>query len=218
VPVSNYRCLEVSLFKNHQDFKDEDSEKQQEERGKCSWPYRPSIISTITRLHALNGCSSLFCISWCDMWVWVDVAQPYCHEFLFKSFILRDVSWLVVFCENVSYFELWSSILQDVCWPVVFHHAGWWLCELWELVIVECRGLSKVWYGGEGCGLDGLWLILLKSAKNQFLVVDPQENIWHHVSDMVEWRGTANVSSVTHDAKGAIAMGNLSNVMILWIP
>jgi hypothetical protein len=83
------------------------------------------------------------------------------------------------------------------------------------LVIVECRGLSKVWYGGEGCGLDGLWLILLKSAKNQFLVVDPQENIWHHVSDMVEWRGTTNVSSVTHDAKGAIAMGNLSNVMIL---
>jgi hypothetical protein len=41
-----------------------------------------------------------------------------------------------------------------------------------ELVIVGCHGLSKVWYGGEGCGLHGLLLVLLESAKYQFLGVE----------------------------------------------
>jgi hypothetical protein len=80
------------------------------------------------------------------------------------------------------------------------------------LVIVECRGLSKVWYGGEGCGLDGLWLILLKSAKNQFLVVDPQENIWHHVSDMVEWRGTVKSRQLRMMQKGPLRWETLATL------
>jgi hypothetical protein len=29
-----------------------------------------------------------------------------------------------------------------------------------------------VWNGGEGCGLHSLWLVLLESAKDQFLGVD----------------------------------------------
>jgi hypothetical protein len=33
--------------------------------------------------------------------------------------------------------------------------------------------LSKVWNGHEGCDLHGLWLVLLESAKDRFLGVDP---------------------------------------------
>jgi hypothetical protein len=40
------------------------------------------------------------------------------------------------------------------------------------LVIVRCCGLSKIWYGGEGCDLHGLWLVLLESVKDLFLGVD----------------------------------------------
>jgi hypothetical protein len=32
--------------------------------------------------------------------------------------------------------------------------------------------LSKVWNGGEGCDLHGLWLFMLESAKDQVLEVD----------------------------------------------
>jgi hypothetical protein len=38
---------------------------------------------------------------------------------------------------------------------------------------VRCCGLSKVWNGGEGCDPHGLWLDLLKLAKDRFLEVDP---------------------------------------------
>jgi hypothetical protein len=32
--------------------------------------------------------------------------------------------------------------------------------------------LSKIWNGGEGCNLHGLWLVMLESAKDRVLVVD----------------------------------------------
>jgi hypothetical protein len=35
-------------------------------------------------------------------------------------------------------------------------------------------GLSKVWNGGEGCDLHGLWLVMLESAKDRVLGVDTQ--------------------------------------------
>jgi hypothetical protein len=35
------------------------------------------------------------------------------------------------------------------------------------------------------------------------------------VSDLVEQRGTANMSFIPLDARGAIAMGNLTNAMVL---
>jgi hypothetical protein len=38
---------------------------------------------------------------------------------------------------------------------------------------VRCYGLSKVWNGGEGCDLHGLWLVLLESAKDWLLGVEP---------------------------------------------
>jgi hypothetical protein len=38
--------------------------------------------------------------------------------------------------------------------------------EIW------CCGLSKVWNGGEGCDLHGLWLVMLKSAKDRVIGVD----------------------------------------------
>jgi hypothetical protein len=36
----------------------------------------------------------------------------------------------------------------------------------------RCYGLSKVWNGGEGCDLHGLWLVMLKSAKDRVIGVD----------------------------------------------
>jgi hypothetical protein len=41
--------------------------------------------------------------------------------------------------------------------------------------VVRCCGLSKEWYGGEGCDLHDLWLVLLESAKDRFLGVDTPE-------------------------------------------
>jgi hypothetical protein len=38
---------------------------------------------------------------------------------------------------------------------------------------VRCCGLNNVWKGGNGCDLHGLWLVLLESAKDRFLGVDP---------------------------------------------
>jgi hypothetical protein len=38
---------------------------------------------------------------------------------------------------------------------------------------IRCCGLSKVWNGGEDCDLHGLWLVMLESAKDRFLGVDP---------------------------------------------
>jgi hypothetical protein len=32
--------------------------------------------------------------------------------------------------------------------------------------------LSKVWNGGEGCDLHGLWLVMLESAKDRVIGVD----------------------------------------------
>jgi hypothetical protein len=59
-------------------------------------------------------------------------------------------------------------------------HVG---CEKVNLVVVACN-LRKVWYGGKGCALHGLWMFLLESAKHGFLIVDTQDNICHHVSSM----------------------------------
>jgi hypothetical protein len=35
--------------------------------------------------------------------------------------------------------------------------------------------LSKVWNGGEGCNIHGLWLVMLESAKHRVLVVETLE-------------------------------------------
>jgi hypothetical protein len=42
---------------------------------------------------------------------------------------------------------------------------------------VRCCGLSNVWNGGEGYDLHGLWLVMLKSAKDWFLGVDPPRTV-----------------------------------------
>jgi hypothetical protein len=91
--------------------------------------------------------------------------------------------------------------------------------------------LSKVWYGGEDCDLHGLWLVLLESAKDLFLGVDPvgqpmSPSVWYRiacllirntlgsVSDLVEQRGTTTTSLIPPSVRGAIAMGILSNAMV----
>jgi hypothetical protein len=58
---------------------------------------------------------------------------------------------------------------------VVFHPAR---------CVLTHSGLSKEWYGGEGCDLHGLCLVLLESAKARFLGVDPQNYLCHHMSGM----------------------------------
>jgi hypothetical protein len=102
------------------------------------------------------------------------------------------------------------------------------------LVIVRCHGLSKVWYSGEGCDLYGLWLVLLQSAKDLLLGVDPLGHVppcvWYgttcllirntsgRVFDLVEQRGTTNTSLIPHGVRGDIAMENLSNTIVPRIP
>jgi hypothetical protein len=77
----------------------------------------------------------------------------------------KMLSWLCALL-----YELWCSVLRDMSCPVV----------------VRCCGFSKEWYGGEDCDIHGLWLVLLESAKNQFLWVDLPGQ---HVSLCV-WYGT----------------------------
>jgi hypothetical protein len=51
------------------------------------------------------------------------------------------------------------------------------------VVVLRCRGLSKVRCGGEGLVLHRVWQVL-ESAKDPFLGVDPQDNMCCHVSGM----------------------------------
>jgi hypothetical protein len=60
-------------------------------------------------------------------------------------------------------FGLWFSVRV-----LVFHLLR---CELTVVEVQRC-GLSKVWFGGDGWVHQGMWLVLLESAKDQFLGVD----------------------------------------------
>jgi hypothetical protein len=82
------------------------------------------------------------------------IVYPCSHESLFKSSILHDVE---LACGLLC--ELWSSIL----------------CDVSSHVVVRYCGLSKEWYGGKGCGLHSLWLVLLELAKDRLLGVDTPE-------------------------------------------
>jgi hypothetical protein len=37
---------------------------------------------------------------------------------------------------------------------------------------IRCCVLSKVWNGGAGCDLHGLWLVMIESTKDRALGVD----------------------------------------------
>jgi hypothetical protein len=68
-----------------------------------------------------------------------------------KSFHLYDVEFGLCYST-----EFWSSIR----------------CDVSDYGEVRCYGLSKVWNGGEGYDLHGLWLVLIESAMDRFLGVD----------------------------------------------
>jgi hypothetical protein len=72
---------------------------------------------------------------------------------------------------------------------------------------VRCCGLSKVWNSGEGCNLHGLWLVFLKSAKDQFLGADP---LGQHVPPRV-WYETACL--LIRDAMGSVPCSDERDVV-----
>jgi hypothetical protein len=99
----------------------------------------------------------------------------------------------------------------------------------------RCCDLSKVWNGGEGCDLHDLWLVLLESAKDRFLGVDPQDNMcpprvrygttYLLIMDAVgsfpcsdEWKIVIVTRLGSHGARGAVVpcttLGNLSIAMV----
>jgi hypothetical protein len=63
---------------------------------------------------------------------------------------------------------------------------------------IHCCGLSKVWNGGEGCDLHGLWIVMLESAKNWVLGVDSPRQ---HVSLRVQYGMTC---LIIWDAVGSV--------------
>jgi hypothetical protein len=79
-------------------------------------------------------------------WIWVEMLRP------------------AVLCLVLVYLinDLWMNSME-----VAIHPLG---CGL--VVVLRCRGLSKVRCGGEGSVLHGLWQVL-ESAKDLFLGVDP---------------------------------------------
>jgi hypothetical protein len=80
------------------------------------------------------------------VWIWADMLRP------------TILSLVVVYLID----ETWMIIMD-----VVIHRMR---CGL--TIVLRCRGLSKVRYGGEGLVLHGVWQVL-ESAKDLFLGVDP---------------------------------------------
>jgi hypothetical protein len=131
-------------------------------------------------------------------WVLVQVLHLVrCWDDLWSA-ILRDNELCCVFVQVFHlvrcWDDLWSVILRDneLCIALVFYPAR---CELthslsscgmmvvfWSYIDAEVW--ARLWYGGEGYNLYSLWLVLLESAKDLFLGVDPQDNMCHQVSGM----------------------------------
>jgi hypothetical protein len=119
-------------------------------------------------------------------------SDPWPHWSYVLSFY--SVYWSACFntVTYASYFRIcvhtWLVMLSHVVMSVVQVFPSLW-CWVWLVLSVEsiglssvvmwgdhgevwCCGLSKVWNGGEGCDLHGLWLLMLKSAKDRVLGVD----------------------------------------------
>jgi hypothetical protein len=86
---------------------------------------------------------------------------------------------------------------------------------------IPCCGLRKVWNGGEGCDLHGLWLVMLESAKDILLWVDTpgqqvSPRVWYgrtcllirdaigSVSYSDEWEFGVVTRPGSHGARGAV--------------
>jgi hypothetical protein len=100
---------------------------------------------------------------------------------------------------------------------------------------IRCCGLSKVWNGGEGYDLHGLWLVMLEFAKGRVLGVDiPGQHVspcvWHGTTFLLirdavrivpysdEWEIGVVTCLGSHGARGVvvprITPGNLSIAMV----
>jgi hypothetical protein len=62
--------------------------------------------------------------------------------------------------------------------------------------VARCHGLSMELYGGEVCRLYSLWLVLLESAKNRFLGVDP---LGQHVPPRVQYGTTCSLIMIASE-------------------
>jgi hypothetical protein len=91
------------------------------------------------------------------VWIWVDMLRPIVLYLVLVYLI--DESWMIS--------------MDGVIHPM--------RCGL--TIVLRCRGLSKVRYGGEGLVLHGVWQVL-ESAKDMFLGVDP---LGQHVPPHVQY-------------------------------
>jgi hypothetical protein len=91
------------------------------------------------------------------VWIWVEVLRP------------------AVLCLVLAYL-IKDSRMNSM--EVAIHLLG---CGLAR--VLRCWGLSKMRCGGAGSVLHGVWQVP-ESAKDLFLGVDPQGNMYHHVSSM----------------------------------
>jgi hypothetical protein len=72
--------------------------------------------------------------------------------------------------------------------------------------------LRKVWNGGKGCNLHGLWLVMLESAKDRVLGVDTPGQ---QVPTRVQY-GTACIP--IRDAVGSVACSDELEIGIVTLP
>jgi hypothetical protein len=99
----------------------------------------------------------------------------------------------------------------------------------------RCCGLKKVWTGGKGCDIHGLWLVMLKYAKDRVLGVDTPEQqvppcvrygmaclLIRDVVGSVPYSNDWEIGAITclgsRSARGAVVLrttlGNLSIAMV----
>jgi hypothetical protein len=80
----------------------------------------------------------------------------------FPSFVMLSLACVFV-SGGLPSVEIWVDHGEDQC------------CSLSKVRMVETVGFHQV-----------MWLVMLESAKDRILGVDPQDSMWHHMSSM-EW-------------------------------
>jgi hypothetical protein len=117
---------------------------------------------------------------------------PFTILFKYAFSLLYTLATCIHLLPKLSFFRIWVHtwlvMLSHAVMSVIHVFPPLW-CWVWLVLSVEsvgvpsvmmwgdcgelrCCGLSKVWNGGEGCDLHGLWLVMLESAKYRVLGED----------------------------------------------